>query len=196
MDQKNFARGNWKTFINLKEEKLLLVIRRHPFVVIMPVLFLIALSVFFIFATYVIFQRFILSMPLFIVTSLLFISVTLGITAKLIIDWYFHIYILTTRKILEFRYTPLTSYLVNDIMLDRVFCTEVDYQTNGWMHDLLDMGDVIITFDRPTHQEEFVLRDIQSCSAVGNFLAQQLIDGNPRESIIPIWFQGHSYGKR
>lgn len=124
------------------------------------------------------------------------ISASLTVITKMIIDWYFHIYILTNRKILEFRYTPLTSYIVNDIMLDRVFCTEVDYQTSGILHDLLDLGDVIITFDRPTHQEEFVLRDIQECGQIGVFLTKQLLDDNPRDPITPIWFPGHSWGKR
>lgn len=190
------ANGNWKAFLTLKGEKLLLVIRKHPFVVIFPIITLIILTALFLVSAYILFQRVFNSFPLFVTSSLLLISVTIGIIAKLVVDWYFHVYILTNRKILEFRYTPLTSYVVNDIMLDRVFCTEVDYQTSGIIQDIFDIGDIIITFDRPTHQEEFILHDIQSCSRIGTFLTQQLMDGNTYEPIHPIWFPGHSWGKR
>lgn len=190
------ATGTWDTFLNLKDEKLLMVIRKHPFVIILPVLLLTFFTIFFQISLYVVFTRFFSSFPLLITTSMLLISISLALIAKLIIDWYFHVYILTNRKILEFRYTPLTSYIVNDIMLDRVYCTEVDFQTNGMIHDLLDLGDIIITFDRPTHQEEFRLQSIRNCHAVSTFLAQQLLDGNQQDPITPIWFPGHSWGKR
>jgi len=182
------ATGDWKTFVTLKGEKLLLVVRRHPFVVIVPIIVLILLTSLFIASSFIIFQNYFSSTSLFVATSLLLLSVCLGIITKIIIDWYFHVYIMTTRKILEVQYTPLTSYTVNDVMLDRVFCTEVDFQTNGWIHDLIDMGDIIITFDRPTHREEFVLKDIVSCHKISNFLTQQLMDGNTKELMSPIWY--------
>jgi hypothetical protein len=190
------AIGNWQTFLTLKGEKLLMVIRKHPFVVIMPVLAVILFTTFFIIGGFVVFDRFLSSFPMLLTSTLLLISTALAVIAKLIIDWYFHIYLLTNRKILEFRYTPLASYIVNDVMLDRVYCTEVDFQTKGLLHDLLDLGDIIITFDRPTHQEEFTISDIKSCSIIGNYLTQQLLDGKHYEPINPIWFPGHNWGKR
>lgn len=196
MENNLIAIGNWKAFLSLKGERLLMVIRKHPFVLILPLAVLIIFTIFFQIALYVVFTRFFTSIPLLVTTSLLLLSVTIAVIVKMIIDWYFHVYILTNRKILEFRYTPLTSYLVNDIMLDRVYCTEVDSQTNGMIHDILDLGDIIITFDRPTHQEEFTMQSIQNCQAISNFLAQQLLDGNQKDPITPIWFPGHSWGKR
>jgi hypothetical protein len=196
MDNKKICTGNWQTFITLKGEKLLMAIRKHPFVLAMPIIAVIVLTGVLLIAGFVLFNRVYYSLPLLAASSLLLVSFALAVIAKLIIDWYFHIYILTNRKLFEFRYTPLTSYLVNEIMLDRVYCTEVDSQTNGFLHDLLDLGDVIITFDRPTHQEEFVLRDIQYCNQIGTFLTKQLMDGKQYEPITPIWFPGHSWGKR
>lgn len=190
------AKGNWHTFLTLKDEKLILVIRKHTFVLISPIILLFCLTALFIASGYVIFQNFFTSTALFIVTTLLLTSCMFGIITKLIIDWYFHVYILTNRKIMEFSYTPLTSYQFNDVMLDRVLCTEVDFQTNGILHDLIDLGDIIITFDRPTHREEFVLSDILGCHKIGNFLTQQLLDGNIKEPISPVWFAGNSWGKR
>lgn len=196
MDKNRICTGNWQTFLTLKGEKLLLAIRKHPFVIIMPVITIILFTLLLLATGFVLFNRFYFSLPLLITSSLLLISFSLAVIAKLIIDWYYHVYILTNRKILEFRYTPLTSYVVNDIMLDRVFCTEVDHQMSGTLQDLLDLGDIIITFDRPTHQEEFVLRDIQACRQISTFLTKQLLDGNEQAPITPIWFPGHSWGKR
>lgn len=197
MGQNMIATGDWKTFLNLKDEKLLLVIRTHPFAVIFPIILLVFMSGLFCWGFYVIFLQFLGSFSNFILAFLLVVSGTIAIITKIIIDWFFHVYILTNRKILEFRYTPLMSYIVNDVMLDRVFCTEIDLQTQGWMHDILDMGDIILTFDRPTHQEEFILKDIISTNRIGNFLTKELLDRNPTMPITPMWFnQRHVGGRR
>ena len=186
-------RGDWNIFLTLKDERLLLVKRQHPVVMITPILLTGLLTIFFISGAYFLFEQFLLSNSLFFVTMLLLISIALSLITKTIIDWYFHVFILTNRKILELRYTPLTSYLVNDVMLDRVSCTEVDVQTNGFLNELMDMGDVILTFDRPTHREEFVLNDVQGPHGLAIFLTQQLLDVKQPETLYtPIWFKQRS----
>ena len=186
--------GDWNIFLTLQNEQLLLVRRRHPFVVILPIFFITCLTLFFIGCGYLIFQNYFVSSSLFFVTALLLISIAISLITKTIVDWYFHMYILTNRKILEMQYTPLTSYLVNDVMLDRVSCTEIDLRTHGFLNELIDMGDVLITFDRPTHQEEFILKDVQRSHALANYLTQQLMDGKRHngQPIQPIWFKQHA----
>ncbi len=50
------------------------------------------------------------------------------------------------------------------------------------------MGDVMITFDRPTHQEEFVLKDIKNCDKTGRFLIEKLLDTrSPEKGGEMIW---------
>jgi hypothetical protein len=185
--------GNWNIFLTLKDEHLLLVKRTHPFMVIMPILFIGALTLFFISTAFVFFHTFFLSPSLFFVTALLLVSIGISVITKVIVDWYFHMYILTNRKILELRYTPLTSYSVNDVMLDRVNCTEIDLRSNGFLNEMIDMGDIHITFDRPTHQEEFILKDIQGSHELTTYLTQQLLDGRqPSMSPQTIWFKQHA----
>jgi hypothetical protein len=193
MENGMITHGNWNVFLTLKDEQLLLVKRRHPFVFLIPIFIISCLTLFFIICSYIVFQGFFLSSSLFFVTTLLLVSIAISVSTKTIIDWYFHMYILTNRKILELRYTPLTSYLVNDVMLDRVSCTEIDLRTNGILNELIDMGDVLITFDRPTHQEEFVLKDIKGSHSLATYLTQQLMDGNntPSTNLQPIWFKQH-----
>ena len=193
------TRGNWNIFLTLKDEQLLLVKRRHPLVLLAPIIVICLLAVFFISTAFVLFQTIFVSPSLFYVTALLVISVAISLCTKTIVDWYFHMYILTNRKILELIYTPLTSYIVNDVMLDRVNCTEVDLCSNGFFNELIDMGDIVITFDRPTRQEEFVLKDIQGSHELATYLTQQLLDGAPESATFltqqnTIWFKQHSAG--
>ena len=191
------TRGNWNIFLTLREEQLLLVKRTHPFVVFIPIIIICCLTLFFISSAFFLFENIFYSPSLFYVTTLLLISIAISLTTKNIVDWYFHMYILTNRKILELRYTPLTSYIVNDIMLDRVNCTEVDLQSNGFFNEIIDMGDICITFDRPTRREEFVLKDIQGSHELATYLTQQLLERTPQtDSLIPqqntIWLRQHS----
>lgn len=185
--------GKWNMFLTLKEEKLLLVKRKHSFVVILPILFISCLALFFIASAYMIFQYYFFSSSLFFVTTLLLISIALSLITKTIVDWYFYIYILTSRKLLELQYTPLTSYMVSDVMLDRVNCTEIDLRTHGFLNEIIDMGDILITFDRPTHQEQFILKDVQQSHQLATYLTQHLIDGRPHDNqfFAPMWFKQH-----
>jgi hypothetical protein len=183
--------GNWNIFLTLKNEELLLVKRQHPFVVVMPVLLTSCLTVFFISTAFVLFKDFFVSPSLFFVTSLLLISTAISVITKVIVDWYFHMYILTNRKILELRYTPLTSFVINDVMLDRVNCTEIDLLSSGFLNEVIDMGDILITFDRPTRHEDFILKDIQGSHELATYLTQQLLDGIPVDTMQPqtIWLK-------
>lgn len=129
----------------------------------------------------------------FAITSLMIISLALSIITKIVIDWYFHIFIVTNRRMLEICYTPLSSNVMSEVLLDKVNCTEVDLRIHGFINELFDMGDVVITFDRPTKQEEFVIKDIQDCNQIGKFLTQKLIDHEPRYGgQQPIWYKRRS----
>lgn len=71
-------------------------------------------------------------------------------------------------------YTPLASQNVNEVLLDQVRCTEIDTQTHGIINEFIEKGDVIVTFDRPTHQEECILADVYKPEALGMFLGDTL----------------------
>ncbi len=188
--------GNWNTFLTLAGEKLLLVQRRHSFVIFLPIVFTIFVLAVLLLTAFLVFISFFHSLSLFIIVSLLLVSACMSMIAKVIIDWYFHVYILTTRKILEVWYTPLTSYNVNDVLLDKVNCTEIDIKINGFIHELIGMGDIVVTFDRPTHQEEFVFNDIPQPETIEKFLTQRLMDHGADAPLFPMWFrERHGFAK-
>lgn len=105
-----------------------------------------------------------------------------GLIAREIIHWHLHIYLITTKKISELRFTPLFSEISNYILLDQLRCTEIDTKRQGLVPELLNMGDVSITFDRPTHQEEFVLKNIRSPRKTAHALSAKLQRTFPQES--------------
>ncbi len=104
---------------------------------------------------------------------------------KITIDWYYHIYIATNRKLLEIRSKPLFSDKIDNVFLDQVRTTEVDTSIPTFIHEFLDMGNVIIEFDRPSHGEPFTLSNIKDAEGTAEFLSDVL------ENIMrpgPVWF--------
>lgn len=186
--------GDWDRFLTLEGEKLLLVKRRHPFVIFFPILMITFIISLLIFCSAFFFTSLFPSASLFVTTLLLLISVLLTFITKSIMDWYFHLYILTNRKILEVWYAPLYAHVMNDVLLDQVNCTQIDFRRNGFLNEILDIGDVVLTFDRPTHQEEFVFKDVNKCYKLGVFLTRKLLDKHSKENISnttlqPIYFK-------
>jgi hypothetical protein len=162
------------TLLMLPGEKTILHKRQHIFAVIIPIIIAVVLCV----GTMIgLFVGFVMLYPAFhflLISWGITIALTLSLVAKTIIDWYLHMYLVTNRRILEIQYKPFFSQDVNDVLLDQVRCTEIDIKIHGYIHGLIDVGDIIITFDRPTHQQEFVIHDIKSPRKVGTLLGHLL----------------------
>lgn len=190
MTDSMIIKGEWGRFVDLPNEEILLVKRKHPFVIIFPLVLLAAFTFLSLVAVSYLFNNVILSLPIYIASLFMILSSSISGAIFITIYWYYHLYILTSRKILEVRYTPLFSHVVNDIFLDNVSCTEVDLKSSGFFHEIIDMGDITITFDRPTHQEEFTLSDIKDCDATGKFLVQNLMSTSVQTRGNIIWMKG------
>lgn len=163
-----------KFFITLPEEELLLVERKHWLLLIFSLLSALMFFFFSIVASVFVFGYIFPQWNMVIVSLLLWTTCFLSLSIKMIIDWYFHIYIITNRKILEVHYTPLFSHEFNQVLLDQVRCTEVDIQTHGIVRELFDMGDIVLTFDRPTHEESFIFSNIKNPRQVAHILGNYL----------------------
>ncbi len=94
-----------------------------------------------------------------------------------LIHWSFHLYIATTKQIIEIHYSPLLSEAINSVLLDQIRCTEIDVEMYGIVPELIGIGNVELTFDRPTHKEEFIIRDIRSPRKIANLLSAQIHQG-------------------
>lgn len=155
-------------------EKLLFRRRQHWFILFLPILVTILLSALSISLTFVTASAFPSQIILFAVLSLVILVTTTSVIAKLIIDWCFHFYTLTNHRILEISYKPLFSDKINNVILNQVKSTEIDISTVGIINKLLDIGNVVVTFDRPTHEEEFTFSNIENPKSLGFLLCDAL----------------------
>ena len=108
--------------------------------------------------------------------SAFFLIMLIGSSASVrdLIHWSFHLYIATNRQIIEVHYSPLLSESINSVLLDQIRCTEIDVEMYGLIPELIGIGNVALTFDRPTHKEEFVIRDIRAPRTIANLLSAQI----------------------
>lgn len=179
---------DWSAFVTLEKEKLLLAKREHWITLIGPIFLICFLSLFFFLTAVILFYVY-SSILIFGILCAIILLLNLTLISKILIEWAFHLYIITNRKILELRHSPFTETILNDIMLDQVKCTEIDVHTNGPMEQLLDVGDIGVTFDRPTHQQEFMIRNIQHYQKVGALLRDELITNHDKEGEKSRWFR-------
>lgn len=197
MQEKNplILDGDWNNFLTLQDEKLLIVKRKHPFLLIWPIIVTLFLAISFVSAGYYLFAIFFSSPTLFLSCLLSSIIISMSFLIKIVVDWYFHLYVVTDRKILEVSFAPLSAHVVNSVLLDQVNCTEIDIRTDGFINELIDMGDVVITFDRPTHQEEFIFSSIEDSRKIGAYLSDNLVGLHNRSLYMPIWYRPKSEKK-
>lgn len=189
MEQKDqyILKGNFETFLTLPRERLVFAQRQHWFVLIVPILGTIFISILCFITIFFLSIIHFYSFFLLITGSLLLLTLTISAITKLTMEWYFHFYLVTNRKILQITYKPFINDKINELLLDQVKCTEVDVNVNGILNETIDMGDVTITFDRPTHEEEFTFSHMQSPRQIGLFLADAF-DTHPEENTNIIWY--------
>ena len=188
-------RDLWDNPIALDGEEIVFVQRKHWLVLIPPLFFLSFLSFLFFISinTILIFLSF---DPFFlIINSFFMFTISATFFSQIITEWYFEVYVLTNRRLLEFRYTPLNSYTLNDVLLEQVRCTEIDTQTFGILNKYLDIGDITITFDRPTHQEAFTLYSIKNFHKLSQLLCTLLLPIQQKQTST-IWYKGDKTSRK
>ena len=159
--------------LTLPGEQVLVAKRQHPFTLLLRIIGLAgiwAILIFFGTVAYTLIN----SLPLFFAYALLTTAIAMNTALKVAIDWYYHIYIVTNRKILEVRSRPLFSDKIDNVILDQVRTTEIDTSMPSPIHELVDMGDVVLGFDRPSHEKPFVLEQIKNPEDTASFLSEIL----------------------
>ncbi len=175
----------WSNSLALEAEKILFLQRKHWFV-LLPVLFSVSVTIIlgFIALDYLI-LGFSVDFLTSIVLLLSLLTLSSSILIKALTEWYFTVYILTSRRLLEICYTPLASYVLNNVLLEQVRCTEIDTATNGWLYKYLNIGDIIITFDRPTHRDAFILQSIKNFHVLSRQLCSLLLPvQSPQQNLL------------
>ncbi len=175
-------RDNLQNFLDMPGEKIILYTRQHYLCLFPPLL-----SLFLFVGPFFCISFFLLVMlsQLYFLTPLVLFLVAFLLNAitKIVIDWYFHLYVITTHKLMEVFYSPFFLYKTNTILLDQVRCTEIDEDKHGVFEGVFDFGNITLTFDRPTHSEEFILYHISNPTRTAAILSRFLItDDNGKNS--------------
>lgn len=185
--------GECSRFLTLPQEKLIVAKREYWLTAVIPIIATMLFAALLVLFSYVLFMWGLHSLLLFTAGTLVIINSAIGVATKIFIHWYFHMYIVTSRKLLEINYSPLDTLVENEVLLDQVRCTEVDMQRGGFIHEILDFGTVRITFDRPTHQQEFVLSNIKSHRKIGVLLSNMLVEFEAADFSNPIRYYGGNH---
>lgn len=179
----------------LLKETLLLRKRNHWYVLAQPLIFTNLILLATILFTSYFFFNFLNDLLLFIIILLMVLMIYANGIIKLLADWYCHFYVLTSRRIMEISYKPLFSKTMNNVIISQVKSTEIDVEMEGMLAQLLDIGSVIITFDRPTHQQEFCMHSIKDPKSVGFLLAEQLDQRKINSMESPVWVRAKNKNK-
>lgn len=175
-----------QNFTTLNGEQIQIAKRQHPFVLIGPIFGVVFTSIFLLALGNILNFWLLKSITTTIIFSSLMIIGTLALLSKVILDWYYHLYIITSRKILEIRCIPFFSDQIDDVFLDQVRTTEIDAHIPNFLHELLDMGDVTIAFDRPSHDEVYTLSNISRPREVATLLGKEFEEEMTQS---PVWFK-------
>jgi hypothetical protein len=149
-------------FITRPGEKLLFATSRHVFTLIGPFVSTIIFSIVTLVLAFFLQNSF--QFPVFVLVGVVFFVLLAASTIlmKLVVDWYFHFYVITNYKILEVCYKPFFSKDIYVVPLDQMRCVEVTAKTYGFLNTLYDIGDVTIQLDFLTHQDNFTMTNISS----------------------------------
>lgn len=187
-DEKSFVLSDCSKILALQGEDIYLALRQHIFTLISSCTLILFIGFFF----WLMALGSFLILNSWLITSLMLMIiflVILSLFAQILINWFYHIYIVTDRKLLEIKYFPMSAYVSNEVLLDQIKCTEVDMNTKGILYQLFNIGNITVSFDRPTHMQEFVMLNIKNYRQVGKLLTNKLVTKteSPAEKSKQLW---------
>ncbi len=162
---------NFNHFVTFPNERLILAARQHKFLLVLPIAVICIVAIISFVLLLALYSGGFLSISIGISLLLLIVVLANAAIIKLLSDWYYHFYVVTSRKIVEVMCNPLFSRVVSGLLLEQVRITEVDVEVNGLINDVFNMGHVIIDFDRMAHEERFVLANIEHPHEISRLLA-------------------------
>lgn len=169
-------------------EKVLLVIKKDWLAILPPLSMSILGGLIALVASTFLFTAIYPSVFMLLFLYIFTLAFVCTVLSNIILDWYFDLYVVTTQKILDIQYNPPFSFNTDSIMLDQVRCTEIDVQIKGIANEFFNKGNIVLTFDRPTNQEAFVMTDIRDPRKKALFLSTALNMSTVKRGS-PTWYK-------
>lgn len=149
-----------QSFIESPDEKVILFQRTHWMVPLISSIATAFIGIVILLIVIFLASKIPIKPSAFFATQLIVLAIFVLIITKIVVDWYFHFFFVSNKKILEVRYSPFFVHKTNGVLLEQVNITEIDEKKIGIIKDVFDYGEVTVTFDRPTHEDEFTLENI------------------------------------
>lgn len=154
-----------------QQEKILLLLRRHVitnvpwilgtlFGLLVPVLFT------FIPAFYILPARYMF------ITIIIWYLLVFGVALEQFLSWYFHVYIVTDERVIDYDFYSLLYKRVSKAKIDRI--EDVTYQMGGILQNLFHYGTVYI--QTAGEEQEFDFEDIPRPEQVGKLLNELMLE--------------------
>ena len=153
------------------EEKILLLLRRH-FVTNIPWIVSVVIALFApILATFI--PAFLLLPVRYqLVGSLVWYLVVFGFSLEQFLSWYFHVYIVTDERIIDYDFYSILHKRVSKAKIDRI--EDVTYQMGGVLQSMFHYGDVFV--QTAGEQRELDFESVPRPELVGKLLNELLIE--------------------
>lgn len=162
---------------NLDQEKTIIAKRKHwihPFLQV-GIIFLTSLLFF---STVLMAFSFINDWRLFLYTAFVIFIATFVVSAKTFVDWYFHFYVITTKRIIEISHSPMFFSRINGLLIDQIRCIEIEERRSGIIKEIFDYGDVVVKYDSATRSDSFRFSNIPSPSEFAYMLNKIMLPQN------------------
>lgn len=180
-----------ETYKLFEDERLIFACREHWLLLLIRLIRTSLLGLIMAAAVGIFFTFIIGDAGLSVAAILLLLLISSMIFVRDLIHWNFHLYIATTRQIIEAHYSPILSQAVNSVLLDQIRCTEIDVTMYGIIPEFTDIGNIEITFDRPTHKEIFAIKSIRAPRQLASLLSAQtrqyFLPSEERQNRQPLW---------
>ncbi len=181
-------------FLSFEGEKILIAVNKH-ILTLFPSFITLGFVIIFLEAIVVVGGFYINSLLFLITGTTAVMLISIIVLIHTLIESYYHIYIVTNRKVLEIAAIPFVGISDSQIMLDQVKCTELDMHTEGFIYNLFDIGNITLTFDRPISQQALVLSSIKKYREAGTILSQlvvkdtEQIQKNQQNQTEEVWYK-------
>lgn len=171
-----------KNFKGLKlfpEEEILNIQRQH-WILILPTLVIISLAILAVIAilislfTYQYIQQ-IQQIVFVILLAFVFITFLLALVIYLCLQWYYQIYIITTKRLVHIHFFRIAGFHLDEVLHEQTRPIEIDRNPENFIFNILEIEDVYVYFKRLERPDPFIFKTPHNSNVIVDILENHLL---------------------
>ena len=156
-------------------EKILCVQRKHPIVLVVPLVFPIIMFFFFLFSLVFLAPLLpqissILTPHLTLYTIVTMLCALLLIETFLFMDWYYQFYVITNKVILYRHCFRISGFYSEEVFFDKMHQREIRRDSQNILYDFLKIQDVYVYFNKLEQEEPFLFKTPENAQQIEDLL--------------------------